>query len=74
MADKDNKSSYLSEDEELNDNVIQEENEKLEEQIIEEDIKPSRKLDYSLQTPEERNELVKKIIDETPPEQLTNKY
>lgn len=74
MADKDNKSSYLSEDEELNDSVIQEENEKLEEQIIEEDIKPSRKLDYSLQTPEERNELVKKIIDETPPEQLTNKY
>lgn len=74
MADKDNKSSYLSKDEELNDNVIQEENEKLEKQIIEEDIKPSRKLDYSLQTPEERNELVKKIIDETPPEQLTNKY
>lgn len=74
MADKDNKSSYFSEDEELNDNVIQEENEKLEKQIIEEDIKPSRKLDYSLQTPEERNELVKKIIDETPPEQLTNKY
>ena len=34
----------------------------------------SRKLDYSLETPEERNELVKKIIDETPPEQLTNKY
>lgn len=74
MADTKNKSSYLSEDEELDDNVIQEENEKIEEQIIEEDIKPSRKLDYSLQTPEERNELVKKIIDETPPEQLTNKY
>lgn len=74
MADKDNKSLYLFEDEELNDDVIQEENEKLEEQIIEEDIKPSRKLDYSLQTSEERNELVKKIIDETPPEQLTNKY
>lgn len=32
------------------------------------------KLDYSLKTPEERNELVKKIIDETPPEQLTNRY
>lgn len=74
MADTENKSLYLSEDEELDDNVIQEENEKIEEQIIEEDIKPSRKLDYSLQTPEERNELVKKIIDETPPEQLTNKY
>lgn len=74
MTDIKDKSSLLSEDEELNDNVIQEENEKLEEQIIEEDIKPARKLDYSLQTPEERNELVKKIIDETPPEQLTNKY
>lgn len=74
MADIKDKSSYLSEDEELDDNAIQEENEKIEEQIIEEDIKPSRKLDYSLQTPEERNELVKKIIDETPPEQLTNKY
>ena len=45
MADTKNKSSYLSEDEELDDNVIQEENEKIEEQIIEEDIKPSRKLD-----------------------------
>lgn len=74
MTDIKDKGSLLSEDEELNDNVLQEENEKLEEQIIEEDIKPARKLDYSLQTPEERNELVKKIIDETPPEQLTNKY
>ena len=73
MADIKDKSSYLS-DEELDDNVIQKENEKLEEQIIEENIKPSRKLDYSLQTPEERNELVKKIINETPPQQLTNRY
>jgi hypothetical protein len=40
----------------------------------EESTKPTHKLDYTLQTPEERNELVKKIIDETPPEQLTNKY
>lgn len=46
----------------------------IEEKLIEEDVKPSRKLDYTLQTPEERNELVKKIIDETPPEQLTNRY
>lgn len=74
MADIKDKSSFLSEDEELDDNVIEKENEKIEEQIIEEDIKPTRKLDYSLKTPEERNELVKKIIDETPPEQLTNKY
>lgn len=72
MDIKNNKSSYLS-NEELNDN-IQEENEKLEEQIIKENINPSRKLDYSLKTPEERNELVKKIIKETPYEQLTNRY
>jgi hypothetical protein len=39
-----------------------------------EENKSTYKLDYTLQTPEERNELVKKIIDETPPEQLTNKY
>lgn len=32
------------------------------------------KLDYTLQTPEERNELVKKIIENTPPEKLTKRY
>ena len=32
------------------------------------------KLDYTLETPEERNELVKVIIDNTPPEKLTAKY
>lgn len=32
------------------------------------------KLDYSLETPEERNELVKQIVDNTPSEQLTPKY
>ena len=46
----------------------------IEDKIAEEDIKPARKLDYSLESPQERNELVKKIIDETPPEQLTNRY
>lgn len=71
MAELKNKSSFLSDDD---DNILQKENEKLEEQIIQENIKPSRKLDYTLKTPEERNELVKKIIDETPPEQLTHKY
>ncbi len=74
MAEIKNKSSLLSEEGKINDSIIQEENEKLEEQIIKEDIKPKIKLDYSLQTPQERNELVKKIIDETPPEQLTNRY
>lgn len=32
------------------------------------------KLDYSLETFEERNELVKKIIENTPPENLTSTY
>ena len=32
------------------------------------------KLDYSLKTAEERNELVNKILKEAPPSQLTNKY
>ena len=32
------------------------------------------KLDYTIESPEERNELVKKIINETPPEKMTNKY
>ena len=32
------------------------------------------KLDYSIESPKERNELVKKIIAESPPEKLTNKY
>ena len=32
------------------------------------------KMDFSLETPEERNELVKKIIADTPPEKLTKKY
>ena len=32
------------------------------------------RLDYYIESPEERNELVKKIIAQTPPEKLTNKY
>lgn len=32
------------------------------------------KLDYTLETPEERNELVKQIIAEMPPERLTERY
>ena len=32
------------------------------------------KLDYTLETPEARNELVKKIIAETPPEKLSKRY
>ena len=32
------------------------------------------KLDYTIQSPEERNELVKKLIVSLPPEKLTNRY
>lgn len=74
MADLDEKEVALVEEDEVDTEDYQDENENIEEQLIEENIKPAHKLDYSLQTPQERNELVKKIIDETPPEQLTNKY
>lgn len=73
MADLNEKEVALAEDE-LDVEDYQDESENIEEQLLEENIKPTRKLDYSLETPQERNELVKKIIDETPPEQLTNKY
>lgn len=73
MIDLDEKEVALAEDE-LDSEDYQNESENIEEQLLEENIKPARKLDYSLQIPQERNELVKKIIDETPPEQLTNKY
>lgn len=48
--------------------------ESIEEKIITENVKTSRKLDYTLESPEARIELVDKIINETPPEQLTNRY
>ena len=48
--------------------------ESIEEKLAEEDVKPSIKLDYTLETPEARNELVKQIIEQTPPEQLTHRY
>lgn len=60
--------------EEEDDDIDVDENENIEEQLITENIKPIHKLDYSLQTARERNELVKKIVAGTPPEQLTNKY
>lgn len=55
-------------------NVLEEEKKITEKQIEEENMQTTIKLDYSLETPEERNELVKKIIDKTPSEQLTPKY
>lgn len=48
--------------------------ESIEEKIHTENVKTSRKLDYTLESPEERIALVDKIVNETPPEQLTNKY
>lgn len=72
MTEIEDKSILYGEEDE--DNLDVDLDESVEDKIQEEDIKLTRKLDYSLETPEERNELVKKIIDETPPEQLTNKY
>ena len=68
MAELKEKDSLFDDEDQEN------ENELIEEKIAEENIKPSRKLDYSLQSPKERSDLVEKIINETPPEQLTNRY
>lgn len=46
----------------------------LQEEIIAEEDCGYIKMDFSLETPEERNEKVKEIIRETPPEKLTPKY
>lgn len=62
------------EDEAFEENILKEKKKITEKQIEEENIQTTIKLDYSLETPEERNELVKKIIDNTPSEQLTPKY
>lgn len=66
-------------EEELDDNDLSEDelidsDEKIEESLEVENVKQTLKLDYTLQTSAERNELVKKIIDLTPPESLTPKY
>lgn len=54
--------------------IRQSEDETIEDKLIEENLDTRIKLDYSLQTPQERNELVKKIIAATPPELLTDRY
>ena len=50
----------------------------IQEEIAEEEDQSNKdsyiKMDFSLETPEERNELVKKIIAETPSERLTPRY
>ena len=63
----------IIEDEAFEENILEEEK-TTEKQIKEENIQTTIKLDYSLETPEERNELVKKIINNTPSEQLTPRY
>ena len=71
MAEENFNNSEFIEDDIEEDNLV----ETLEEQIENsEDIKPTRKLDFTLQTPDERNELVKRIIDETPSDKLTPQY
>lgn len=56
----------LTEDEMVNEDDLVEQ--------AEEELDTKIKLDYTLQTPQERNELVTKIINTTPPKQLTPKY
>ena len=51
---------------EKNDNAILPEDDAVDTQEL--------KLDYTIQSPEERNELVKKIVDSLPPQRLTNRY
>ena len=73
MIEIDDMEVSLSLDDSAEDDSFKE-NENIEKAIVEENIKPVRKLDYTLETPQERNKLVKLIIAETPPEQLTNRY
>ena len=73
MTEIDDMEVGLSLDDSAEDDSFKE-NENIEKAMVEENIKPVRKLDYTLETPQERNKLVKLIIAETPPEQLTNRY
>ena len=51
-----------------------EEQQKQDDLVLSESVQSMTRMDYSIESPEERNELGKKIIDETPPEKLTPKY
>ena len=72
MANDLNKHDELEEDDivESNEEIA----EAIEEKLATENIKTFIKLDYTLETPEARNALVNKIVNETPPEHLTNRY
>lgn len=52
----------------------QEERDNLEAQLETENIAPSVKLDYTLKTCQERADLVNRIVDQTPQENLTKRY
>ena len=71
MTEKEKKYCDLEEDELETEEEI---SESIEEKIHTENVKTSRKLDYTLESPKERIALVDRIVNETPPEQLTNKY
>lgn len=61
-------------EENADDDQIENEEDIFEEQILAENIHTVHKLDGKIQSSQERNELVKKIIEETSPEQLTPRY
>lgn len=71
MADDYNKDCELEDDPVESDEELAE---SIEEKISMEEIDTVIRLDYKLETPAERNELVKKIVNETPPEKLTPRY
>ena len=51
-----------------------EEIESLEQQADQADVKEKIKLDYTIESPQERTELVRKIVESLPPQKLTHRY
>lgn len=79
MALDENKYYDLDEEEDDSEGIEDEESleflsEVIEEKIKAEEVEAPLKLDYTIESPQERNELVKKIVNETPPEKLTHRY
>ena len=79
MALDENKYYDLEEEEDDSEGIEDEDSLELLSEVIKEKIEAEEvdtplKLDYTIESPQERNELVKKIINETPPEKLTNRY
>lgn len=71
MTEENTYSAELDEDYE---DDSEHDNESIEDKIYKENIEEHLKLDYKLESPVERTELVRKIVEQTPPEQLTNRY